>query len=63
MEDRKVFETASIRSIYRFSKPIVSSENKMAKISGSKKAIMLKVSALDIIKNRNSIKNKIKLGN
>ncbi len=63
MEDRKVFETASIRSIYRFSKPIVSSENKMAKISGSKKAIMLKVSAQDIIKNRNSIKNKIKLEN
>jgi len=61
MEDRKVFETASITSIYRFNKSIISSKNKTAKVSGSKKAIMLKVSAQDIIKNKNSIKNQIKL--
>ncbi|MDO5987776.1 hypothetical protein Q4Q39_10230 [Flavivirga amylovorans] len=61
MEDRKVFETATMTTIYRFESPIVSSKNPTAKISGSKKAIMLKVNAQDVIKNKNSIKNQIKL--
>jgi hypothetical protein len=61
MEDREVFETASFTTIYRFETPIVSSENVAAKIAGSKKAIMLRVSAQDIIQNKNSIKNQIKL--
>jgi len=61
MEDRKVFETASFTTIYRFETPIVTSENLTAKIARSKKAIMLKVSAHDIIQNKNSIKNQIKL--
>ncbi len=59
MEDRKVFETATMTTIYRFKTPIISSKNPTAKISGSKKAIMLRVNAQDIIKNRNSIKNQI----
>ena len=61
MEDRKVFETASLTTIYRFETPIISSKNPIAKISGSKKAIMLRVNALDIIKNKNSIKNQIQI--
>ena len=61
MEDRKVFETATLTTIYRFETPIVSSKNTTAKIAGSKKAIMLRVNAQDIIKNRNTIKNQIKL--
>ena len=61
MEDRKVFETASFTTIYRFETPIISSKNTTAKIAGSKKAIMLRVNAQDIIQNRNSIKNQIKL--
>ncbi len=63
MEDRKVFETATMTTIYRFETPIVSSQNTTAKIAGSKKAIMLRVNAQDIIKNKNSIKNQIKLQN
>lgn len=61
MEDRKVFETASITTIYRFQLPIKSSSNIKAKISGSKKAIMLKVTAQELIKKQNSIKNQISL--
>lgn len=61
MEDRKVFETATMTTIYRFETPIVSSKNPTAKISGSKKAIMLRVNAQDIIGDKNSIKNQIKL--
>ncbi len=63
MEDRKVFETATMTTIYRFETPIISSQNATAKIAGSKKAIMLRVNAQDIIKNKNSIKNQIKLQN
>ena len=63
MKDREIFETASFTTIYRFETPIATSENITAKIAGSKKAIMLKVSAQDIIQNKNSIKNQIKLQN
>lgn len=61
MEDRDVFKTASITTIYRFPKAIASSKNKAAAISKSKKAIMLKISAQDIISQKKSIKNQIKL--
>ncbi|RPD95967.1 hypothetical protein EGM88_10885 [Aureibaculum marinum] len=61
MEDREVFKTASITTIYRFPKPIVFAKNDAAKISKSKKAIMLKVSAQDIINQKKSIKNQITL--
>jgi len=61
MEDREVFKTASVTTIYRFPKSIMSSKNDVAKISKSKKAIMLKISAQDIIHQKKSIKNQIKL--
>ena len=61
MEDREVFKTASITTIYRFPYTIASTKNNAAKISKSKKAIMLKISAQDIINQKKSIKNKIKL--
>ena len=61
MEDRKVFETATMTTIYRFETPIISSKNTTAKIASSKKAIMLRVNAQDIIQNKNSIKNQIKI--
>lgn len=63
VEDRKVFETATFTSIYRFKNAIVASQNKDAKIAGSKKAIMLRLNAQDIIKGRKTIKNKITLQN
>lgn len=61
MEDREVFKTASITTIYRFPHEIASTKNNVAKISKSKKAIMLKISAQDIINQKKSIKNQIKL--
>lgn len=58
-KDREVFKTATFTSIYRFENPIISSQNKNAKISGSKKAIMFRANAQDIIKGNKSIKNQI----
>ncbi|WP_428741453.1 hypothetical protein [Tenacibaculum sp.] len=63
MQDRKVFETATYTSVYRFETPIQSSENKEAKISKSKKAIMLHLQAQDIVAHKQTIKNKIQLEN
>ncbi len=60
-KDRNIFENASYRTIYHFDKNIKSSSNKTAKISGNKKAIMLLVNAQDLITNKNTIKNNIKL--
>ncbi len=61
LEDRKVFESATMTTIYRFQTQIVSSKNSAAKIAASKKAIMLRVNAQDIIENKSTIKNQIKL--
>ncbi len=63
MDDRKIFKTATYTTIYRFETPIIGANNKTAKIAGNKKAIMLRVSAQDIISNKNTIKNKIQLQN
>ncbi|WP_435261307.1 hypothetical protein [Tenacibaculum sp. nBUS_03] len=63
MKDRKVFETATYTGIYRFETPIKSSSNPQARISQSKRAIMLRVKAQDIITNKQTIKNKIQLQN
>ena len=57
--DKEVFATANYTSIYKFESEIVSSTNADAKISPSKKAIMLKQNALDIITQKKSIENKI----
>ena len=62
-QDRKVFETATYTSVYRFETPIKSTENNQARISKSKKAIMLHLQAQDIISNTQTIKNKIQLEN
>ncbi|MCK0132379.1 hypothetical protein MWU59_12780 [Flavobacteriaceae bacterium F08102] len=59
LEDREVIENASMTTIYRFKTPIKSSKNKQAKISTSRQAIMLKVSAKDLINRQKSIKNQI----
>ncbi|WP_370407531.1 hypothetical protein [Tenacibaculum dicentrarchi] len=62
-QDRKVFETASYTSVYRFETPVKSYSNKLAKISKSKKAVFLRVNAQEIINNKQTIKNNIKLLN
>jgi hypothetical protein len=61
--DKEVFATAGYTSIFKFENAIETSSNKDANISPSKKAIMLKQTALDIITEKKSIENKIKLSN
>ena len=59
--DKEVFTTANYTSIFKFENSVAAASNKEAKISPSKKAIMLKLNALDIITQKKSIENKITL--
>jgi hypothetical protein len=61
--DKEVFSSASYTSIFKFESPVITSSNKDAKVSPSKKAVMLKESALDIITEKKSIENKINITN
>jgi uncharacterized protein YfcZ (UPF0381/DUF406 family) len=61
--DKEIFTTANYTSIYKFDNTVTSTTNKDAKISPSKKAIMLKLNVLDIITDKKSIENKITLIN
>jgi hypothetical protein len=61
--DKEIFTTANYTSIYKFENSIAAASNKDAKLSPSKKAIMLKLNALDIITDKKSIENKITLIN
>ncbi|MCF6349642.1 MAG: hypothetical protein L3J23_01255 [Flavobacteriaceae bacterium] len=61
IQDRKIIQDASFTTIYRFVSPILSSKNSIARVSKSKKAIMLKVTVQDIIDDKNTIKNTIQL--
>ncbi len=60
-ENKKVFDDASYTTIYRFDKEIVSQTNGSSKISKSKKAVMQRVSALDIINGKGNLANTIQL--
>lgn len=60
-DDKKVFEGAFYTSIYRFEKEIISHTNTGAKLSKSKKAMMLKTAATDLIHGKRDLTNKIKL--
>jgi len=59
--DKEVFATANYTSIFKFEGTVASASNKETKISPSKKAVMLKLNALDIIMEKKSIENKITL--
>ncbi len=59
--DKEVFTAANYTAIYKFENTVNSVSNKDAKISPSKKAVMLQQNALDIITERKSIENKITL--
>ncbi len=61
-DDRQILEGATVTSIYHFDKPVAQVKNKAAKISKSKKAVFLRISAEDMIKGRKSLKNQIQLG-
>jgi len=59
--DREIFATSSYTCIYRFDDEVRSVRNVNSKISANKKAVMLKSSALDLIKGRKTIDNQITL--
>lgn len=60
-ENKKVFDDASYTIIYRFDKEVLSQTNPTAKISKSRKAIMQRVAAMEIINGKSSIANTIQL--
>jgi hypothetical protein len=60
-KDKEVFDNASYVTVYHFDNTIIESKNKSAHINKNKTAIMIKVSAQDIINNTRTIKNQIKL--
>ncbi|RAJ17783.1 hypothetical protein [Olleya aquimaris] len=60
-ENKKVFDDASYTVIYRFDKEVESQNNKQAKVSNSKKAVMQRVSALDIINGTGNFSTQITL--
>jgi hypothetical protein len=59
--DKEIFATANYTSISKFEGSVNAVSNKETKISPSKKAVMLKLNALDIITEKKSIENKITL--
>ena len=59
--DKEIFATANYTNIFRFDTEVISASNKDSKIAANRKAVMLKLNALDIISNKKSIENKIKL--
>ncbi|MBB5621225.1 hypothetical protein HDE69_002278 [Pedobacter cryoconitis] len=58
-EVKNVFKEATYTSIYRFEKPVVSSTNPLAKVSKSKKAILLNTGVLGLINGKTNISNQI----
>lgn len=59
--DREIFATANYTSIFRFAADVAVASNKESKIAGNKKAVMLKLNALDVVTGKKSIENKINL--
>lgn len=61
--DKDVFTDAVYTSIYRFNNEVTEYSNKNAKLSKSKKAMMLRTSALDLINGKINLTNQIHLKN
>ena len=61
--DKEVFQNATYTSIYRFDDPVLTQTNGKAKISASKKAVMLQCQVLDLIDGKQNISNSIQLAN
>lgn len=62
-ESKKSFQDAYFSTIYRFAQPIISVSNPSAKISSNKKAIMMKMPALQVMDGSINLSNKIQLSN
>lgn len=59
--DKEIFATAYYTSIFRFDKEVSNASNSESKISANKKAVMIKMNALNLLRNTKSIENKINL--
>ncbi len=62
-DDQQIFESASFTGVYRFDEAVAKASNSLAKVAKSKKAVLLRVKAADIISNKQTIKNTIQLQN
>ncbi len=60
-ENREVMNNANYTCIYRFSEPIISNKNIHSKLSKSKKAVLLKMSFLDLVNGTKKLNNTITL--
>jgi hypothetical protein len=58
-EVKKIFKDAAYVSIYRFEQPVAVCTNPLAKISKSKKAVMLNTGVLGLINGKTDISNRI----
>lgn len=58
-EVKNVFKEATYTSIYRFEKPIMNYTNPLAKVSKTKKAILLNTGILGLINGKTNLTNKI----
>lgn len=61
--DKEIFQNATYTSIYRFDNVVLKQANDHAKISASKKAVMLQCTVLDLIEGKSNISNSIQLAN
>ncbi len=59
--DQKVLEEATYTSVFKFDKPVGSYSNKSAKLSASQTGILFKSKILDIINQKKTIENTIKI--
>ncbi|WP_316817781.1 hypothetical protein [Pedobacter nyackensis] len=62
-EVKKIFKDATYVSIYRFDAPVASNTNSQAKVSKSKKAVMLNTGVLGLINGKTDLSNRITLTN
>lgn len=60
-KNKKVFDDASYTAIYRFDKTVLSQNNSKAKVSKSKKAVMQRLNAMEIIDGSGNLSTQIKL--
>lgn len=60
-EVKNVFKEATYTSIYRFDKPVALTMNPLAKISKTKKAVMLNAGIMGLINGKTNISNQITL--
>lgn len=59
--DKEIFQNATYTCIYRFDRTVTTQSNGKARVSASKKAVMLQCGVLDLIEGKINISNNIQL--